>query len=112
MRARELSIRFWEKVRVCAGDGCWEWTGTRKPDGMRYGIINRGGRGEGIVYAHRAAWELQVGSIPAKMCVCHRCDNPACVRLDHLFLGTQAENLADMRAKGRLVSRGMPRIRK
>jgi len=52
---------------------------------------------------HRLAWTLAHGAIPARMCVLHHCDRPACVNPDHLFLGTQKDNLADMRAKHRGV---------
>jgi hypothetical protein len=53
--------------------------------------------------AHRIAYELECGPVPEGMFVLHRCDNPPCVRVSHLFLGTRADNLADMRAKGRGV---------
>jgi len=52
-------------------------------------------------YAHRVAWETAHGPIPKGMCVCHHCDNPPCIELTHLFLGTKPDNNADMVAKGR-----------
>ncbi len=90
----EMSRRFWPKVRK--GDGCWEWTASKHPDG--YGQF---GVGHGRAWAHRVAWELCVGPIPAGMVVMHTCDNPGCVRPDHLRIGTQLDNIADMVAKGR-----------
>jgi hypothetical protein len=76
--------------------GCWEWTGARNPQG--YGVLRVG---ESARLAHRIAWELERGPIPLGLHACHRCDNPGCVRSDHIFLGTIADNNADMRAKGR-----------
>lgn len=87
--------RFWSKVEKT--QSCWLWTAAKDPNG--YGRVNREGR---TVLAHRAAWELEHGEAPPDgLCVCHQCDVPACVRPEHLFLGTQADNLRDMGAKGR-----------
>ena len=102
-RSREaspLADRFWTHVRKT--DGCWEWTGARLPTG--YGVF--GLDRETMVGAHRVSWELTNGPIPPGMFVCHTCDNPPCVRPDHLFLGTPRANVADMESKGRRVSRG------
>jgi len=71
---------------------CQEWTGRRNRDG--YGI-------QGHKLAHRVAWETAHGPIPDGLCVLHRCDNPPCVDVEHLFLGTRADNAADRNAKGR-----------
>ena len=80
-------------------DGCWTWTGkSRSGEGMRYGLFRANGKYQG---AHRVAWQIVHGAIPAGMHVCHHCDNPICVRPDHLFLGTHLDNMRDMVAKGR-----------
>ncbi len=85
--------------RTAIGDGCWEWAGARVAGG--HGVIGRPGRGNGNVLTHRAMYELFVGPIPDGMCVCHKCDNPPCVRPSHMFLGTRGDNLRDMTNKGR-----------
>jgi len=77
-------------------DGCIEWTKSRKKNG--YGLIFIGGKKK---FAHRHYYELKHGPIPPGMFVCHKCDNPACYNVDHLFLGTPQDNMDDMKKKGR-----------
>jgi len=91
-----LAARFWVKVGPPDECGCRVFTGARRGDG--YGAFQMGKRQTG---AHRAAWEFTYGPIPSGMKVLHRCDNPPCCEPTHLFLGTNADNLADMAAKGR-----------
>lgn len=86
--------RFWDKVNIT--EGCWLWTADHNG---RYGIAILPGRKR--IFAHRASWELANGPIPKDMFVCHKCDNPLCVRPDHLFLGTPYDNVQDMIHKGR-----------
>ncbi len=86
--------RFWAQVQK--SDGCWLWTGGIFPTG--YGWFNVSGK---MLRAHRFSWELHFGPIPDGKIVCHHCDNPACVRPDHLFLGTAQDNKDDCVAKGR-----------
>lgn len=92
---------FWSKVDR-SGE-CWLWKGSRSSNG--YGQCYPG---RNHTYTHRYAYCQAVGPIPNGMSVLHRCDTPACVRPDHLFLGTQQDNLRDMVQKGRWSS-GQPR---
>ena len=74
---------------------CKEWTGYRRNG---YGRASRDGR---LVSIHRWTWEQQHGPLPRSVFVLHRCDNPPCYEIEHLFLGTQFDNMRDMAAKRR-----------
>ena len=95
-----VETRFWK--HVAKTDTCWLWTAFRLNG--RYGTFGIGSETDATkrkVYVHRFAYTLLIGPIPAGMVVCHTCDVPHCVNPAHLFLGTQADNLSDMDAKGR-----------
>lgn len=98
-----IEERFWAKVNKT--ETCWLWTGAKQRLG--YGHISIGN--DRFTSAHRLAYELANGPIPDGLFACHRCDNPACVRPDHLFLGTQQDNLRDAWRKGRGVIPSRPR---
>lgn len=95
VRSRPAEVRFWEKVEKT--DECWNWTGAKQWTGRgSFGLAGRQ-----TILAPRFSYQLHFGPIPNGLNVLHRCDNPACVRPDHLFLGTQQDNVADMWTKGR-----------
>ena len=106
VKRQSIEDRFWPKVDK---DGpvpghmphlgqCWVWTASKLDSG--YGQFGIGGK---LRYAHRQSWEMERGEIPGNLCVLHSCDNPSCVRPEHLFLGTRRENSSDYQRKGRLA---------
>ena len=88
---KELYERY-----VIKKDGCWDWSGYKSAFG--YGILN-------VFYTHhnaqRVSWMIHKGTIPNKLLVLHKCDNPSCSNPEHLFLGTHKDNQDDMENKGR-----------
>ncbi len=99
-RDRGGSLREKFENRVKKSDGCWVWWGNVNAE-TGYGRLFFEGR---IHFAHRVSYELHKGPIASGIFVCHKCDNPPCCNPDHLFLGTQADNMTDKSRKGR--SRG------
>lgn len=93
----DVTTRFWAKVHKT--DTCWLWTASTTRYG--YGRLQVSGH---ALLAHRIAYALAHGSLPDDLLVCHHCDTPACVRPDHLFLGTYADNRIDCIRKGRASS--------
>lgn len=93
--------RFWERVKKT--DNCWIWNASTDSSG--YGHMKFCGE---FKKSHRISWEIHNGPIPPKILVCHKCDNPPCVRPDHLFLGTNKDNKEDCVKKNRHYKGGLP----
>lgn len=100
---KTIEERFWEKVKKT--DTCWIWTGSKRNKGYGAFSYTVGGR---LIQgrAHRYSYELHKGAIRPGYFVLHKCDNPACVNPDHLFLGTNEDNIRDMLKKGRHIAGG------
>ena len=94
-----LEQRFWKHVLKQDGDQCWLWIGGH--NGKGYGTTSLDGTGQ-KVYAHRVSYYLTYGEFDWNLYVLHKCDNPQCVRPDHLELGTQAKNIMDAIRRGRM----------
>lgn len=99
-----LSNRFWSKCLVKRKDECWNWIAATASEG-RYGCFRYG---KTMKQAHRIAWMLHSGKYPHGICVLHKCDNTLCVNPNHLFTGTQRDNVRDMHKKGRNADSSRP----
>lgn len=98
-KKRPVSERFWEKVDVLGWNECWNFKGYKEKG---YGGFHFMGR---PILAHRMAYLLRNGDIPEGLYVCHTCDNPSCCNPNHLFTGTQLENMRDASKKKRFPDR-------
>lgn len=98
IKPRPVADRLLSKIERVAETGCWEWTASRNRLG--YGRITVAGK---VELAHRVSFQEFKAIDPNGMSVCHKCDNPCCINPDHLFLGTQLENMQDCALKGRRV---------
>lgn len=97
--SESLPRRFAAKCGKPDANGCIPWLGGKTRKG--YGVIRAGGSGTPRTTAHRIAWVLKRGALAPEILVLHRCDNPSCVNVDHLFIGSPLNNTHDMMAKNR-----------
>ena len=102
---RPLEERFWDKVDKSNLYGCWIWTGCKTNGNFNYGFF--GMKIDGIwrrVNAPKLSWEMANGrKVPKGLLVCHTCNNPPCVRPDHLYVGTHVDNSRDAQKAGHLI---------
>ena len=96
----DMLRRFWKRLKV--PDGCWEWVGGKNDKG--YGRFTIPGRK--LVYTHRLMYHIFIDDIPKGLQVLHSCDNPKCCNPDHLWAGTQKDNIRDAVKKGRMKTGG------
>lgn len=94
-----VEVRFFRHLSEPDERGCILWTSTKNHSG--YGVLCIKASLNTRIFAHRLAWIIKHGDIPGDLYVLHRCDNPPCVNVDHLFLGTQQDNNRDKLLKGR-----------
>ena len=93
-----LEERLWRKINKKSEDKCWEWIGATSSSG--YGVLQKGGRGEGVVRAHRLSYEIHHGEIPKDKIILHSCDNKLCCNPSHLSAGDHSQNIKEAWERG------------
>jgi len=105
-----LHIRFWRNVTKLDGNKCWQWNGSKDQNG--YGKLSIGNKiCKRDIKAHRLSYEMRFGPIRDGNVICHTCDNPNCVNPNHLFEGTQKDNMRDASRKNRLNPKSLENLR-